>query len=107
MDLQLLHLAVEARSIKTVELLLASSHVANTIGDFDGCLPLHIAVRRGSHHPTFTRIRNGRQSVKVPLVIRATPLRRASSKTFSTLLPHSRSRSLVHPVNNHHLLITS
>ncbi len=39
--------AVEARSIKTVELLLACSHVANTIRDFDGCLPLHIAVRYG------------------------------------------------------------
>ncbi|KAF8349125.1 ankyrin repeat protein [Amanita rubescens] len=43
-----LHLAVEARSIKTVELLLARSHVANTIRDSDGCLPLHIAVRCGS-----------------------------------------------------------
>jgi hypothetical protein len=48
MNLQPLHLAVEARSIKTVELLLARSHVANTIRDSDGCLPLHIAVRCGS-----------------------------------------------------------
>ena len=48
MNLQPLHLAVEARSIKTVELLLARSHVANTIRDSEGCLPLHIAVRRGS-----------------------------------------------------------
>ncbi len=48
MDLQPLHLAVEARSIKTVELLLARSRVANTIRDSDGCLPIHIAVRRGS-----------------------------------------------------------
>ncbi|KAF8335572.1 ankyrin repeat protein [Amanita rubescens] len=43
-----LHLAVEARSIKTVEMLLARSHVANMIRDSDGCLPLHIAVRCGS-----------------------------------------------------------
>ena len=48
MILQPLHLAVEARSIKTVELLLARSHVANTIRDSEGCLPLHLAVRRGS-----------------------------------------------------------
>jgi ankyrin repeat protein len=47
MNLQPLHLAVEASAIKAVELLLACSHVANAIRDSDGCLPLHIAVRRG------------------------------------------------------------
>jgi hypothetical protein len=45
--LQPLHLAVEAGAVKAVEMLLARSHVANTIRDSDGCLPLHIAVRRG------------------------------------------------------------
>ncbi len=47
MNLQPLHLAVEAGAVKAVELLLACSHVANAIRDSDGCLPLHIAVRRG------------------------------------------------------------
>jgi ankyrin repeat protein len=47
MILQPLHLAVEAGAIKAVEMLLARSHVANTIRDSDGCLPLHIAVRWG------------------------------------------------------------
>ena len=44
---QPLHLAVEAGAVKAVELLLAHSHVANTIRDSEGCLPLHFAVRRG------------------------------------------------------------
>ena len=47
MNLQPWHLAVEASTIKAVELLLACSHIANAIRDSDGCLPLHIAVRRG------------------------------------------------------------
>lgn len=47
MNLQPLHLAVEASAIKVVELLLTCSHVANAIRDSDGCLPLHTAVRRG------------------------------------------------------------
>ena len=60
MILQPLHLAVEAGSIKAVEMLLARSHVANTIRDSDGCLPLHIAVRGG-------------QSRIVKLLINASP----------------------------------
>ena len=47
MDLQPLHLAVEAGAVNAVEMLLACSHVANAIRDSDGCLPIHIAVRRG------------------------------------------------------------
>jgi hypothetical protein len=46
-DLQPLHLAVEAGAVNAVEMLLACSHVANAIRDSDGCLPIHIAVRRG------------------------------------------------------------
>jgi hypothetical protein len=46
-DLQPLHLAVEAGAVNAIEMLLACSHVANTIRDSDGCLPIHIAVRRG------------------------------------------------------------
>ena len=42
-----MHLAVEAGAVNAVEMLLACSHVANTIRDSDGCLPIHIAVRRG------------------------------------------------------------
>ena len=47
MKLQPLHFAVEAGAVNAVEMLLACSHVANAIRDSDGCLPIHIAVRRG------------------------------------------------------------
>ena len=50
MILQPLHLAVEADAVKAVELLLTRSHVANTIRDSEGSLPLHVAVRRGLPH---------------------------------------------------------
>ena len=79
---QPLHLAVEAGSIKAVEMLLARSHVANTIRDSDGCLPLHIAVRRGQSRIVKLLINASPSTLFMEDGVGSTPFESASMNQF-------------------------